>query len=95
MGDVMQTDNSIPASEGDDEPLMTRDQLRLFLVEKGFPIGFSTLEKLCMPSRDQGPPVEAYWGLRPLYRPSTGLEWARNRLRPHRHRQAAQADHAI
>ena len=37
MGDVMQTDNSIPASEGDDEPLMTRDQLRLFLIEKGFP----------------------------------------------------------
>jgi hypothetical protein len=56
---------------------MTRDQLRKFLNDRGFPIGESSFDKICMPSRNEGPEVEAYWGRRPLYRPDRGLEWAR------------------
>jgi hypothetical protein len=59
---------------------MTRDQLRKFLNDRGFPIGESSFDKICMPSRNEGPEVEAYWGRRPLYRPDRGLEWARARL---------------
>jgi hypothetical protein len=73
----MQTTTGSPAP---DEGLMTREQLRAFLNSAGFPIGEGTFEKICMPSRSEGPPVEAYWGRRPLYRPSRGLEWARSRL---------------
>jgi hypothetical protein len=54
--------------------------LRLHLNAMGFPLGCSTFDKMCMPSRNEGPPVEAYWGKRPLYSADTGLEWARGRL---------------
>jgi hypothetical protein len=62
------------------KPLMTRSQLRVFLNSEGFPLGASTFNKLCMPSRNEGPEVEAWWGGRPLYSPERGLEWARSRL---------------
>jgi len=54
---------------------------REFLISEGFPLGESTFEKICMPSRGEGPEVEAWWGRRPLYRPTRGLEWAKSRLR--------------
>jgi hypothetical protein len=60
---------------------MTRDQLRKFLNDRGFPIGESSFDKICMPSRNEGPEVEAYWGRRPLYRPDRGLEWASSQKR--------------
>ena len=63
------------------KPLMTRSELREFLISEGFPLGESTFEKICMPSRGEGPEVEAWWGRRPLYRPTRGLEWAKSRLR--------------
>jgi hypothetical protein len=59
---------------------MTRAQLRDFLNSRGFPLGEGTFDKLCMPKRGEGPPVDAWWGRRPLYRPSRGLEWAKSRL---------------
>jgi hypothetical protein len=59
---------------------MTRSQLREFLNSEGFPLGESTFEKICMPSRGDGPAVEAWWGLRPLYNPERGLQWAKSRL---------------
>jgi hypothetical protein len=69
--------------------LMTRSELRVFLNAEGFPIGASTFDKLCMPSRNEGPEVEAWWGDRPLYAPERGLEWARRRLSKTRKRRAA------
>ena len=69
------------ASENNPPPLMTRDQLREFLNSHGFPIGASSLDKLCMPSANQGPPVAAYWNNRPLYEAASSLAWARGKLR--------------
>jgi hypothetical protein len=76
------TVSSTPACH--DEKLKTREQLCEFLNEQGIPVSLSALEKMCMPSRGEGPPAEAYWGPRPLYRPSRGLEWAQARLRKSR-----------
>jgi hypothetical protein len=63
--------------------LLTRQQLAVFLrEEKGFPIGKSTLNKLCSPAINQGPRACAMWGRRPLYDPEEGIAWAEARLRP-------------
>jgi hypothetical protein len=75
-----------------DEPLATRDQLHAYLVQKGFPFGLSLFDKLGAPNCDPtlkerykgGPPIEAYLpgpgrgGVRPMYKPSRGLNWARS-----------------
>jgi hypothetical protein len=79
---------SRPITSPASKPLMTRDQLREFLNAEGFPLGESTFEKICMPSRNEGPEVEAYWGGRPLYSPERGLAWARSRLSKTRKRGA-------
>jgi hypothetical protein len=71
------------------KPLMTRSELRVFLNSEGFPLGESTFEKICMPSRGEGPEVEAWWGGRPLYNPERSLEWARGRLSKTRKRRTA------
>jgi hypothetical protein len=60
---------------------LTRSQLGEFLRERGFPIGESTLDKLCSPARGEGPPVAKWWGSRPLYTESGGLAWAMARAR--------------
>jgi hypothetical protein len=66
--------------------LRTRDGLYDLLRENNFPLGRSTLDKLCMPSRGEGPPVAAWWpgrgGDRPLYETTTSLDWAKNLLKP-------------
>lgn len=62
------------------KPLLTREELRQYINDNGIPLGSSTLDKLCMPSRNEGPEVECFWGNRPLYNPERGLEWARSRL---------------
>jgi len=59
---------------------LTRDQAAVYLSMNGFPITLSTLEKLCAPAIDDGPPVAAWWGRRPLYDPAQCLAWARARL---------------
>jgi hypothetical protein len=64
------------------KPLQTRRQLAGHLREKGYPIGNSTLDKLCSPLINEGPPIAAWWGRRPLYDPDVGVEWAEARLRP-------------
>jgi len=63
------------------KPRMTRKELAEFLREHGYPIGNSTLVKLCCPAVGQGPPVAAWWGNRPLYNPDDGIAWAEARLR--------------
>src|ERR1700723_97816 len=41
---------------------LTRRQLVSLFHEFGYPIGKSTLDKLCMPPVNEGPPVAAWWG---------------------------------
>jgi hypothetical protein len=57
-----------------------RDKLLAHINAAGIPLGKSTLDKLCMPSAYDGPPVEAWFGSRPIYDLDRGLEWARSRL---------------
>jgi hypothetical protein len=65
-----------------DQPkFLTRSQLGEFLRERGYPIGESTLDKLCSPARGEGPPIAKWWGKRPLYTESGGLAWAQSRAR--------------
>ena len=78
------SDSTSPTSK----PLMTRSELREFLNSEGFPLGESTFEKICMPSRGEGPPIEFFWGNRPLYKPERGLAWARSRLSQTKRRTA-------
>jgi hypothetical protein len=68
---------------------LTRKQLAEFLTASGYPISYSVLNKLCMPSNGQGPPVDVWWGARALYHPDTGLAWAESRLRRPNTSQAA------
>jgi hypothetical protein len=65
----------------DQEKLVTRPQLAEFLSERGFPISYSTLTTYCSPAVNIGPPVEVYWGARPMHSPVRALEWAKARLR--------------
>jgi len=60
---------------------MTRRQLAEFLTEHGFKISKSTLDKLSMPSRGEGPPAAGFWGNRGLYEPAKALAWAKSRFR--------------
>jgi hypothetical protein len=60
---------------------LTRRQLVTFLNEHGYPTSLSTLAKLSMPSRGEGPPCEGMWGNRSLYDPIKALEWAQARFR--------------
>jgi len=66
----------------DRKPLMTRSQLGAHLRANGIPVSDSSLNKACMPTVNDGPPVECWWGRRPLYDPDKGLAWAQARTRP-------------
>lgn len=54
------------------------------LRQRGIPISDSTLNKMCAPSRGDGPPVDGWWGPYPLYDLDAGIAWAEGRLRPER-----------
>jgi hypothetical protein len=66
------------------EKYLTRRELADFLTEHGFPITKSTLDKLSMPARGEGPPHAGFWGNRALYDPEKALAWAKKRFRSHR-----------
>jgi hypothetical protein len=59
---------------------LTRAQLAEFLTARGFPISRSTLDKMAMPSRSEGPPAVGLWGNRLLYDPERALAWAKRRF---------------
>ena len=63
----------------DADPLLTRSEIVGDLRDLGVPISASKFEKLCMAGL--GPPVECYWGKRPLTRRSHGRAWAERRMR--------------
>jgi hypothetical protein len=60
---------------------LTRRELAGFLTKHGFPISYSTLLKMAMPSRNEGPPPVGYWGNRALYDGEKALAWAQKRFR--------------
>jgi hypothetical protein len=63
-------------------PLLTREQVRQRLNERGYPITASYFNKVCLPSVAAGPPVAKQWGKRPLYDLEAALAWAESRCRP-------------
>ena len=64
------------------DPLLTQDQSYNFVRDVlGLPApSKSYWNKLCLPSRGDGPPVETYWGARPLRRQSKVRDWALSRF---------------
>jgi hypothetical protein len=62
-------------------PLLTREQLRKSLNERGYVISSGYFNRLCLPSRNAGPPVATWWGSRPLYDLEVGLAWAKGRCK--------------
>jgi hypothetical protein len=63
------------------KPLLTREQLRLRLNERGYVISASYFNKICLPSVNEGPPPAKQWGKRPLYDLDAGLAWAEGRCK--------------
>jgi hypothetical protein len=70
----------------------TREQLGAYLRENGIPVSDSQLDKLCMPSANQGPTPVFWWGKRPIYDFEEGLKWAEARARRVRRVPASEAE---
>ena len=76
------------AADHEHREFLTRRMLCERLNEYGFPIAMRTLNKLCSPAINQGPPIARYWGMtgrhhRPLYRWEDALRWALDRSGKH------------
>jgi hypothetical protein len=67
--------------------LMTRDRLGDHLANNSCGLSPSTLNKLCSPLVNDGPPVADYWLGRPLYDPDAALAWALSRRKPRSNRR--------
>jgi hypothetical protein len=63
------------------ERYLTKRQVVEFLNERGYPISLSTLRKLTMPSRGEGPPPVGRWAGRDLFEANEVLAWAKARFR--------------
>ena len=61
---------------------LTRDQLLTRLNECGYPIKASYFNKICLPSRNAGPPAAKLFGKRPLYKLDDAIAWAESRCKP-------------
>jgi hypothetical protein len=61
-----------------------REEMRAHLAAHGLHYGKSTINKLCAPAEDKGPPVWAWLGRRPIYDFDEALAWAEAQLRPSR-----------
>jgi hypothetical protein len=57
-----------------------RAELAKILTDRGFKISSSALANLHI--RGAGPPIEGYWGRRPIFDPDRGIEWAKSLVRP-------------
>ena len=65
----------------DSDPLLTRMQGHSFVRDElKLPISAAYWNKICLPSRGDGPPVEIYWGGRPMYRQSKLCTWSISRF---------------
>ena len=77
MSESQQTD------VGSQEPLLLQKEIAPFIRRMtGIPIGDSTIPKVCAPSVNDGPPVAAWLGRRPLYERAAVIRWAKERLSP-------------
>jgi hypothetical protein len=63
---------------------LIRAELVKELNERGYPLSMATMNKLCSPLVNKGPPVDSWWGQRPLYDLDQGIAWAEALLRSHR-----------
>jgi len=61
-------------------PRIPRTKLSEFLTSHGYPIGKGTIERICSPAQNKGPPIDAWWNGRALYDPDVVLQWAEARL---------------
>jgi hypothetical protein len=61
-----------------------RKELGAALRALGYPISDSTLNKLCAPAVNKGPPIAGWFGPFALYDLDPGIAWAESRLRPAR-----------
>jgi hypothetical protein len=68
---------------------LTQNEIAPFLRERGYPFGNSTIVKLCAPAINEGPPISAWLGKRPLRRPEDVIAWAEGRLRLAHHADTA------
>ncbi len=59
----------------------TRAELGAELRARGIPISTSKLNKMCAPAINQGPPIDCWWGRRPLYDLGAAIAWAEALLR--------------
>jgi hypothetical protein len=59
---------------------LTRQELVEYLRSNGYPISFSTLNRLCAPSCGAGPPMAGTWGGRAFYDAVRALKWAHSRF---------------
>jgi hypothetical protein len=73
----------LPVSVTPKEPLLTTDQLAVWLTKIGYRITPRYLGKLSTPLINRGPPVFCTWGSRKLFKPSEALVWAKNRCKPY------------
>jgi hypothetical protein len=65
-----------------DQVFFTREQLRERLNSLGYPMGSASyFHKICLPSRNAGPKVAKWYGRRPLYTITDGINWAESRCR--------------
>jgi integrase len=65
--------------ETTEKQFLTRAELAQFLTSRGYPIAKSTLDKLCQPSRGDGPPMAKRWmiaasPMQGMERPWTGAK---------------------
>ncbi len=63
----------------EDDPLLTPDASIDDLRSVGLPISPSWFEKLCQAGK--GPPVDCYWGRRPMRKRSNLRKWAEDRMK--------------
>jgi len=68
-----------PTADDTPQRLMTRKQALEFIRAHGFPISDAYFSKLCLPSRNSGPPVSRWFGGKPLYEAGPTLAWANSR----------------
>jgi hypothetical protein len=60
---------------------LVQTEIGAFLRARGYPYGDSTIQKYCSPAINEGPPVAAWQGRRPLRTPNDVIAWAESRLR--------------
>jgi hypothetical protein len=69
------------SSASDKRRRLTKRELSAFLTAHGYPTSVSTLDKLLMSSRNEGPRPAGMWGNRLLFDPDEALAWAERRFR--------------